>query len=155
MSERGDFSAWSTEMSPKGVLIPGSSIETAQLLQRHIFVRPWEEQFDTGISALRVLAEAPRDVTGQRFFMRVMSAMAIFEAEEGPGTALRYGEMQLHATAGHYTMSTHGGQCTLMLQLFEPRQISVVNERDRIQVARLPVPLSVPVMSIETVLPAA
>ncbi|TAH31704.1 hypothetical protein EYC58_03445 [Candidatus Saccharibacteria bacterium] len=155
MAERDDFAAWATEIVPREFLVTRSSIETAQVLQRDIFVRSWEDQFTTGINALRVLSEVHDDVTGRRLFLSVMSAMAIFEAEVGPGTAFRYGAMRLRGTAGHYTLSTHDDQCTLMLQIFEPTQISVENDKDRIRVPRLPVPLSVPVMSIESFIDAA
>lgn len=155
MPERDDFAAWSAEIAPKGFMVPKSSIETAQVLQQHIFMQPWEEQFTAGINALRTLSEVHYDVTGRKFLLTVMSAMAIFEAKEGPGTALQYGAMRLRGTAGHYTLSTHNDQCTLLLQVFEPTQLSVENDRDRIRVPRLPVPLSVPVMSIDNVIDAA
>lgn len=151
MTEREDFAGWEEELRPKEFITPDSSIETARLLQEDIFMQPWEDQLDAGINALRILSGVHYDVTGKQFFMNVASAWAIFDKDEGAArdAILAYGRMWLSGTAGHYTLSTHHDQCTLMLQVFEPRQRSVEDPQDWI-LTRLPVPLSVPVAAIDT-----
>lgn len=63
------------------------------------------------------------------------------------GHALRYGGMHLAGRVGHYALDRIEDEWILALQVFEPKQLSVDSDKDRIY-DRLPAPLMLPVTAI-------
>lgn len=159
MAERdGDFGAWEAELDAgRELLIVRESLILAQELQAYMQTLPRDYWHDVWMEALRLLAEEKYDIHGVPHMLSISRAFAFFEGRDDNGephvsTALSYGAMRLIGSPGCYTYSTNEALPSIMLQVFEPRQISVTNPLDRIE-CRLPVPLSVPVLCVDMLLP--
>lgn len=123
----------------------------------HIQTLPRDYQYDAWAEALRMLADEKYDIHGREHALSISRAFAFFEGRDDDGkrhvsSALSYGPMRLVGTTGCYTYSTYPEFPSLMLQVFEPRQLSVEDIIDTIE-CRLPVGLSVPVLCVDAILP--
>lgn len=97
------------------------------------------------------------DVHGVTHVMSISRAFAFFEGLDDRGephisTTLSYGPMRVIGTTGCYTYSINPELPSIMLQVFKPQQVKVQDHVDAMH-ERLPVPLSVPVLCVDTIFP--
>ncbi len=146
------FEVWESEQSTAddGLVAVQRSLHFAQELQFHIANQPLELRKHLGIEALKLLMHNHNDLKHQQYAVHVQHAYLCVKPNQSRSYnhMRKYGEMRLIGQIGHYTLQEFNEvEYILSLQLFEPRQLSVSSEQDRIA-ARLSEPLTLPVAGI-------
>ncbi|MDQ5982653.1 MAG: hypothetical protein QG549_650 [Patescibacteria group bacterium] len=153
MAEQYDpFEMWEQEQSANDdpLVAIQHSLTLAQELQYHLANQPLDLRKDLGIEALKLLMQNHDDIRHHQYAVHVQHAYLRVKPKEKPGFEhmRRYGEMRLVGQIGYYTLQEFNEvEYILSLQLFEPKQLTVANERDKFT-TRLPQPLTLPVAGI-------
>jgi hypothetical protein len=154
MSERNDFDQWEQEArgdaDVRDITLLRSSLHLAQELQLGMLQLDVRDRAQLGVEALQLLTEQQQDVFGKKFYLHVMGAIAIFQPPRFHAHALQYGEMIVSGAVGPYGLSVQGDRHTLTMQVYEPKQQKVWDRTD-VMNGRLPVPLTVPVVAVESI----
>lgn len=154
MSERADFSHWEEELRAEGVMSVERSLQFAQQLQIHISGLEGDRQLSAWFEALQLLYNVSVDARGSTHIVHTVKAFAYFDhmrSEDGQVPTLEYGEMYVAGSVGSYSYAEFENFSSLMLRLYNPQQQRVASPEDEIH-GRLPVPLSIPVMCVESLI---
>jgi hypothetical protein len=153
-----DKRAWEQQLDEPSqeILRVQDTLTCAQEFQVNIAQLPRDMKLDAGIEALRIIASMQPDVRHQKFAIRAIRSYAYFEhlrkSEDDEMPMLSFDSMLVGGQVGYYTYAHFDNEETLSLQLFEPRQFSVARKQDEILAKRFPVPLSIPVLCIESLI---
>lgn len=148
-----DFDKWEQEClqdSQDNLTVITHSIDFAKDLQYAIFTAPARHRKQMGMEALRLLSDYPRDVTHHRVAFNIQHAyLTVHPGEyESKGHTSKYGPMRVLGQVGLFTLDRFDGSgWILSLQLFEPVQLTVENNGDRLP-NKIPEPLKLPVSAI-------
>lgn len=152
MAETNDqFTQWEEDFRSEsgGVIVPSDTIDFAQNLQLGMLDAKPDQRFHMGMMALELLEGHPNPLQYNNYVLRTEKAYLTIHVNSSTreGHALRYGGMYLAGRVGHYALDRIEDEWMLALQVFEPKQLAVDSDRDRIY-KRLPAPLMLPVASI-------
>lgn len=148
-----DFDLWETEQSTndKGLVTIQQTLDLAQELQYNLATVPPKLRKPLGIEALELLNGHPNDLKHHQFAFHVHHSYLTVHPNSSnrEGHTAKYGAMRVLGQVGLYGLDRFDDSGWLItLQLFDPRQLTVANEHDRLP-RRLPAPLKLPVAAIE------
>lgn len=148
-----DFGLWEKEQaeSEDGLLTISHTLNLAQELQYNLANLPPKLRRPMGMEALELLNGYPNDLRYHHFAFNLHHAYLNVHPStiNSEGHTSKYGAMRVLGQVGLYGLDRFDDTgWTLTLQLFEPVQLSVENERDMLP-NRLPAPLKLPVAAIE------
>lgn len=148
-----EFGATST--SPGDLIAVTDTLTLAKELQVGIAQLPPDERKPAGLEALRLINDMQPDVQHKQYGMHAIRSFLYLDHlppdESGMIPAVSFGEMRLGGQIGYYTFASSARESTINLQVFEPEQYQVTHPKDVFR-QRLPVPLSVPVLGIESLI---
>lgn len=152
LSER-DFQYWEEEQksSDDHLQIVYDTLDLAQELQYNLATLPPKMRKPMGLEALELLNGHPNDLKHHKFAFNMHHLYLIVHPNrhETKGHTSKYGAMRILGQVGLYGLDRFDDSGWLItLQLFDPTQITVGNDRDRLP-SRLPAPLKLPVAAIE------
>lgn len=148
-----DFNLWEEEqtVNSEGLIAVQQTLDLAQELQYSLVTVPPKMRKSLGIEALELLNGHPNELKHHQFAFNVHHSYLNVHpnSTDREGRTSKYGSMRVLGQVGLYGLDRFDDSGWLItLQLFDPKQLTVANERDRLP-RRLPAPLKLPVAAIE------
>lgn len=149
-----DFDLWEKDQSAKVVdeiFIIQNTIDLAKELQYGVTNSAPRLRKQMGIEALELLNDYPNELKHHKYALNVHHLYLNVHPnwKDKVGYTSKYGQMRVLGNVGLYGLDRFDDSGWLItLQLFEPKQLNVINHRD-ILPKRIPAPLKVPVSAIE------
>lgn len=148
-----DFSLWEEEQTTnnEGLIVVQKTLDLAQELQYNLVNVPPKMRKPLGFEALELLNGHPNELKHHQFAFNVHhSYLSVHPNKDSEqGITSKFGAMRVLGQVGLYGLDRFDDTgWHITLQLFDPKQLTVANEHDRLP-KRLPAPLKLPVAAIE------